>query len=250
MNIGIVGAGQIGSILARRLSESGHVVRLANSRGADAVRPIAIEVGARAADVAEALRQSQLVILAIPEHRIRVLPRTLFAAVPTATIIVDAGNYYPGAADEAIAEIEAGMPHSEWVARQIGRPAIKAFNTMLAESLATRARPAAAVDRIALPVAGDNAAARQTVMALIDALGFDAVDAGPLAESWRQQPGTPACCTDLDAATLRHALSLAQHAQSAPRLAQIFERMSQLPDTATGGDLVRIARSVHGLRWP
>ncbi|WP_386071422.1 NADPH-dependent F420 reductase [Tahibacter sp. UC22_41] len=247
MNIGIVGAGQIGSTLARRLGECGHVVRLANSRGIEAVRPIADEAGAQATDVADALCRTQLVILAIPERRIRRLPRATCAGIPADTIVVDAGNYYPGAADEAITEIEAGMPHSEWVARRIGRPVIKAFNTMLAQSLDTKARPATAAGRIALPVAGDDSDAKRTVMALIDQLGFDAVGAGSLAASWRQQPGTPACCTDLDAAALRQALLGAERHQIAPRLAQIVERIGGLPQSATSDDLVRISRSVHGL---
>ncbi len=99
------------------------------------------------------------------------------------------------------------MPESVWVSRQLGRPVIKAFNNIRAQHLMERGRAAGAPGRIALPVAGDDPRAKGVVMQLVEELGFDAVDAGPLSESWRQQPGTPVYATDLDAEGVRRGLA-------------------------------------------
>jgi predicted dinucleotide-binding enzyme len=100
-----------------------------------------------------------------------------------------------------------GMVESRWVQQQLGRPVIKAFNNIYADHLRDNGRPAGTSGRIALPVAGDDESAKAVVMQLIDDLGFDAVDAGSLDQSWRQQPGTPVYTTDLDADGVRRALS-------------------------------------------
>ena len=122
-------------------------------------------------------------------------------------VVVDTGNYYPQQRDGRIDTIEQGMVESHWVQQQLGRPVIKTFNNIYADHLRDNGRPAATPGRIALPVAGDDDAAKAVVMQLIDKLGFDAVDAGTLDQSWRQQPGTPVYTTDLDA--VRRALSQA-----------------------------------------
>jgi hypothetical protein len=113
-----------------------------------------------------------------------------------------------------------GMVESRWVQQQLGRPVIKAFNNIYADHLRDNGRPAGTSGRIALPVAGDDESAKAVVMQLIDDLGFDAVDAGSLDQSWRQQPGTPVYTTDLDADGVRRALSEASpsaHHSGAPR---------------------------------
>jgi predicted dinucleotide-binding enzyme len=122
-------------------------------------------------------------------------------------VVVDTGNYYPQQRDGRIAEIEDGMPESRWVEQQLGRPVVKAFNSIIAPHLLKLGLPAGSPGRIALPVAGDSAAAKAVVLRLIDQLGFDGVDAGGLGESWRQQPGTPVYLTDLDAKGVRRGLS-------------------------------------------
>jgi predicted dinucleotide-binding enzyme len=99
------------------------------------------------------------------------------------------------------------MPESRWVEQQLGRPVVKAFNNIFAQHLLELGRPGGTPGRIALPVAGDDDAAKAVVLRLVDELGFDGVDAGGLDESWRQQPGTPVYCTDLDAEGVRRALS-------------------------------------------
>ncbi len=207
MKIGIIGAGQIGGTLTRRLTAIGHEVSVANSRGPESLSQLARETGAKAVTAKEAARAGEVVIVTIPERRIPELPKDLFAGVPENVAVVDTGNYYPRQRDGRIAEIEAGLPESKWVQRQLGRPVVKAFNNIYAQHLMELGRPAGSANRIALPIAGDNPEAKALVMRLVDELGFDPVDAGSLDESWRQQPATPVYTTDLDAKGVRLALA-------------------------------------------
>ena len=123
--------------------------------------------------------------------------------------MIDTGNYYPRERDGRIDEIEAGMTESRWVANQLGRPVVKAFNTMNYKKLLDLGRPSG-LGRLALPVAGDDTRAKQAVLRLVDELGFDGVDAGALDDSWRQQPGTPVYDNNFDSAGVRRALAEAQ----------------------------------------
>lgn len=207
MKIGIIGAGHIGGTLARRLAKLGHEVSVANSRGPETLAKLANESGARAVTVTEAARDKDVVIVTIPEKNISRLPKGLFADTPESTVIVDTGNYYPQQRDGRIDGIESGTTESRWVEQQLGRPVIKAFNNIYAQHLLERGRPAGTAGRIALPVAGDDQRAKGIVMRLVDELGFDAVDAGGLDDSWRQQPGTPVYGSDFDAAGVRQALA-------------------------------------------
>jgi 8-hydroxy-5-deazaflavin:NADPH oxidoreductase len=210
MRIGIIGVGQIGGTLTRRLTALGHQVIVANSRGPETLSDLAAETGATPVSVPEAVRGVDLVVVTIPEKNISDLPPGLFADTPERVVVIDSGNYYPRQRDGRIEAIEAGMPESQWVAQQLGRPVIKAFNNLYARHLLELGRPRGATGRIALPVAGDDAAAKAIVLKLVDELGFDAVDAGGLAESWRQQPGTPVYTNDFDAEGVRRALSEAK----------------------------------------
>ena len=207
MRIGIIGAGNIGSALARRFSELGHEVSVANSRGPETLREVEAETGATAVTAHEAARAQDVVVVTIPEKNVPQLPDELFADVGDHVVVVDTGNYYPRHRDGPIAEIEEGMPESMWVARQLGRPVVKAFNNIYAQHLRDHGRPAGSPGRIALPVAGDDQAGKPTVMALVEELGFDAVDAGGLEDSWRQQPGSPVYATDLADDGVRRALA-------------------------------------------
>jgi 8-hydroxy-5-deazaflavin:NADPH oxidoreductase len=207
LRIGIIGAGNIGGTLTRRLTALGHDVAVANSRGPETLADLAAETGAKAVTVPEAARGRDVVIVTIPEKKIPDLPAGLFAGVPENVAVVDTGNYYPRQRDGRIDGIEAGLPESRWVEQQLGRPVVKAFNNIRAQHLMERGRPAGTPGRIALPVAGDDPAAKAVVLRLIDELGFDGVDAGGLDESWRQQPGTPVYGTDHDAEGVRRALA-------------------------------------------
>lgn len=206
MNIGIIGAGNIGGNLARRFTSLGHNVRIANSRSPATLADLARETGATAVTVAEVARGADLVVVTIPEKGIPTLPADLFAELDSRAVIVDTGNYYPQR-DGRIAEIEDGLTESRWVERQLGRPVIKAFNNIYAAHLVTAAKPSGSAERVALPIAGDDAQAKATVLKLVDELGFDAVDAGGLDESWRQQPGSPVYGTDFGAADVRRGLA-------------------------------------------
>lgn len=200
MKIGIIGAGHIGGTLTRRLTALGHEVSVANSRGPETLASLAKETGAKAVTTKEAARSGEVVVLAIPEGHAPDLPKDLFVDVPSdVVVVIDTGNYYPRQRDGRIPEIESGMPESRWVEQEVGRPVVKAFNNIYAQHLMELGRPEGSPGRIALPVAGDDPTAKVIAMRLVEELGFDAVDAGGLDESWRQQPGTPVYTTDHDA---------------------------------------------------
>jgi 8-hydroxy-5-deazaflavin:NADPH oxidoreductase len=215
MKIGIIGAGQIGGTLTRRFTSLGHTVFVANSRGPETLESLAQETRATAVSVKEAAQAGDVVIVTIPEKNIPGLPPDLFAGRPESLVVVDTGNYYPRQRDGRIEAIEDGMTESGWVSQQLGRPVIKAFNNIYAEHLLRKGSPPNTPDRIALPVAGDDATAKSVVLKLVDELGFDGVDAGKLDDSWRQQPGTPVYATDLNAEGVRSALSQAKRERSA-----------------------------------
>jgi predicted dinucleotide-binding enzyme len=208
MKIGIIGAGNIGGNLTRRLTALGHDVSVANSRGPETLADLAAETGATAVDVADAPRDADLVIVTIPTRAVPDLPKGLLDSAEPGATVVDTNNYYPQR-DGRIAAIEDGTTESRWVSEQLGRPVVKAFNNIYAQDLLDRPTPPGTTGRRALPVAADDARAKATVMALIDELGFDPVDAGGLDDSWSYQPGTPAYGPDVDAAALRELLAAA-----------------------------------------
>lgn len=192
MKIGIIGAGNIGGNLTRRLTVLGHEVSVANSRGPETLTALAAETGATAVTVAEAARGAEVVVVTVPLKNVPALPAGLFAEAAPGFAVIDTGNYYPRQRDGRIPGIEdEGLTESRWTERNLGHPVVKAFNGTYAQDILDRPREAGAPDRMALPVAGDDEAAKKTVRALIEELGFDTVDSGSLDDSWRQQPGTP-----------------------------------------------------------
>jgi predicted dinucleotide-binding enzyme len=205
MRIGIIGAGNIGGTLTRKLAALGHEVVVANSRGPQTLEDLAEETGATVALASVAAEGAELVIVTIPERAIPLLPAGILDGAAPGAPIVDTGNYYPQR-DGRIAEIEDGMTESRWVSTQLGRPVVKAFNGIRAQHLLELGKPPGMPGRIALPVAGDEPEAKAIVMHLVDELGFDPVDGGGINDSWRQQPGTPVYTADLDAAGVREAL--------------------------------------------
>ena len=209
MRIGFIGAGNIGGTLARDLAKLGHQVSIANSRGPESLTALAAEIGATPVSVVTAAQAGEIVMISIPTKAVAVLPRELFANVPGRVVVIDTGNYHPELRDGRIDAIDRGMLDSQWVARQIGRPVVKAFNNILARSLLEKGAPRGTTGRTALSVFGDSLDAKATVLRLVDDLGFDPVDGGDLDNSWRQQPGTPAYCRDLEATALRRALTQA-----------------------------------------
>jgi 8-hydroxy-5-deazaflavin:NADPH oxidoreductase len=203
MRIGIIGSGNIGGTLTRRFTALGHEVEVANTRGPDSLRELAEETGATPATPEGAIADAELVVLAVPLKAVPDLPSL------DGRLVVDANNYYPGR-DGQIAEIDGGKSSSRWVADQHpGATVTKAFNTMNWRKLLADGRPHGEPGRIAIPVAGDDDAAKATVSGLVDALGFDPVDAGSLDDSRRQEPGTPVYGAELDAEQARAALAQA-----------------------------------------
>ncbi|WP_134090282.1 NADPH-dependent F420 reductase [Olivibacter sp. XZL3] len=203
MNIGIIGSGNIGSTLAGHLTKLGHQVAIANSRGPESLGEIAEKTAATPVTTEVAAGAKDIVILATPEKAIPTLPIKILSA--SRAVIIDAGNYYPSR-DGQNTDISGGLTDSEWVGKVLGHSVIKAFNNIVALSLASKAVPPGSPNRIALSVAGNDEREKRVVTSLIEQIGFDAIDAGSLSESWRQQPGEPAYCQDLDKDALESAL--------------------------------------------
>lgn len=246
MKIGIIGAGHIGATLARKLVAAGHHVKLAASKGPDAIRDRATEIGAVPVASEQAVQDVDAVIVSIPLANIPDLA-TLFAAVPPGVPVIDTSNYYP-VRDGAITELDGGKPESVWVSERLGRPVTKAFNAVLAHTLAERGQPTGTAGRLAIPAAGDDPHGKAVTLALVDAVGFDALDAGDLAGSWRQQPGTPAYCTELTVDELRSALEAAVKARAPEHREALLKGFIASGGTATHEDVVARNRAVTAPR--
>ncbi|MFJ2558908.1 MULTISPECIES: NADPH-dependent F420 reductase [unclassified Streptomyces] len=191
--LGLIGAGNIGSALARLAVAAGLDVVLSNSRGPETLTDLVAELGprARAATPAEAAEAGDLVVATILLGAYEKLP----AAELAGKTVIDTMNYYPDRFGP-IAELDEGGPtgltSSALVQRHLAASkVVKAFHNIDFVRLFTLARPVGAPDRSALPISGDDAAAKAEAAALLDVLGYDAVDIGTLADSWRSQPGTP-----------------------------------------------------------
>jgi predicted dinucleotide-binding enzyme len=241
MKIGIVGTGNIGSTLTRKLTKAGHSLFIANSRGPETLKDLANETGATAVTTRDATQGVDVVILSIPFGKLPLL-KELFAELSDEVVVADTSNYFPFR-DGQIPAIDGGQVESVWVSKQIGYPVIKAWNNVLAVTLAEKGLAKGTRGRIALSVAGDDAAAKRTVMSLVEDTGFDAIDGGSLAESWRQQPITAAYCTELTADELRKALAAADRAQAPHRREQMVKEFVALGDSITAEDIVRLHRA-------
>ena len=188
--IGLIGAGHIGSQLARLAVAHGHDVVVSNSRGPETLASLVRELGprARAATPAEAAAAGDIVVVTIPLKSYRTVP----AAPLAGKIVIDTNNYYPQR-DGHIAELDnESTTTSELLQAHLPQSkVVKAFNHIYASELTTHGQPAGSKNRRALVIAGDDENAKAAVARLIDEFGFDVVDAGPLKESWRIQRDTP-----------------------------------------------------------
>ena len=189
--VGLIGSGHIGGTVARLAVTAGYDVVVSNSRGPETLADLVAELGphARAATAGEAGAAGDLVVVSVP-----------FGAYPKVPVeplagktVIDTNNYYP-ARDGQIAALDDGSATSSELLQEhlTGSRVVKVFNNIFWQSLRSLARPSGATDRSALAIAGDDADAKAEVTAFLDAIGYDAVDAGPLAEGRRYQPGTPA----------------------------------------------------------
>jgi 8-hydroxy-5-deazaflavin:NADPH oxidoreductase len=189
VKIGIIGAGQIGGTLTRRLRSLGHEVRVSNSRDPQTLAELAEETGVTAVWAAEAADDADLVIVSIPQKSVPDLAAGIVSGAKAGAPVIETNNYYPGR-DGRIDEIEAGTPESVWVAKQLGTPVVKVFNGIWYKHLLENGKAKGEEGRIALPIAGADGPGKQLAFELVESLGFDAVDGGTLEESWRQQPGS------------------------------------------------------------
>jgi predicted dinucleotide-binding enzyme len=207
--IGLIGAGHIGSQVARLGLAHGYNVVISNSRGPETLAALVAELGpgARAATPAEAAAAGDLVVVTVPLKNYRDVPVAPLAG----KIVIDTNNYYPQR-DGHIAELDnestttaellqAHLPTSK---------VVKAFNHIYAAQLTTHGQPAGSKNRRALVIAGDDRAAKATVTQLLDEFGFDTVDAGPLKEGWRIQRDTPGYGPRRTAEELRRDLAAAK----------------------------------------
>jgi 8-hydroxy-5-deazaflavin:NADPH oxidoreductase len=249
MKIGIIGAGNIGSALAVHFRKLEHTVLIANSRGPETLSRIFEETGATPVHISEVAREVDLLVISIPMKSVPSLPKDLLRELPARSPIIDTGNYYP-LRDRVISEIQNGMIESEWTSHMLGCPVIKAFNNVVADSLLHKGLPKGSKNRVALPVSGDDDQSKQIVIALLDTMGFDAIDAGPLSESWRYQPGTPAYCPDPTIQQLPKLLRRAKRDKAADNRDRAAKIMAKLPPNFSPQELIRVARLSAGLdRW-
>jgi predicted dinucleotide-binding enzyme len=209
MNIGIIGAGQIGGTLIKQYSRAGHQVKMTNSGRIEKLKGIATETGASAVTIDDIAVDVDAVVISIPLVRIPKLPKHIFKKASANLTIIDTCNYYP-IRDGKIKDIEDGMPESVWVSNQIRHPVIKAYNNILSGSLACSGVSKGDPLRLALPISGDNKQSKDLVATLIEDSGFDPFDCGTLADSWRQQPGSPVYCTDLNLSQLKKSINKAK----------------------------------------
>lgn len=189
--IGLIGSGNIGGTVARLAVAAGYNVVLSNSRGPETLAELVSELGvhARAATPAEAAAAGDIVVITVPLRAYRSVPVEPLAG----KVVIDTNNYYPGR-DGRMPELDDGSATVSGLLQQhLGSArVVKGFNNIFFKHLLSLARPAGAKDRSALPIAGDDAAAKATVTAFLDSIGYDTVDAGGLAESWRFERDMPA----------------------------------------------------------
>lgn len=243
MKIAVIGAGAIGGNLARRLSNAGHEVLIADARGPEVVASEVLEAGVLAVEIDAAVQGRDVIVLSVP-FSVQPDLATLVATASEETVIVDTSNYYPFMMGPVVA-VDNGQVESEWSQEKLRRPIVKAWNAALAATQQTQGLPKGSPNRIAIPVAADSAEARAAVMQLVDDTGFDPFDAGVIAESWRQQPGTPAYCTELGLEELGKALAAAEKHKAPATRDRLMEHFGSLNETPSREETVAINRSAH-----
>ncbi|MCB8839510.1 NADPH-dependent F420 reductase [Aurantimonas sp. VKM B-3413] len=214
MKIAMIGAGFVSQAVARLAIAHGHEVMVSNSREPKTLFSLGYGLGCRTGTAEDAAVFGEVVLVAVPLSAIGDLP----AAALAGKIVMDANNYYPQRDGQIPALDARETTTSQMLARELPDARIvKAFNAIEARDLVKDARPAGASDRRALPVAGDDAEAKRIVIALIEQLGYDAVDAGALEDSWRFERDKPAYCIPFDPEGLRKALAAAERDVEVPR---------------------------------
>src|SRR5260370_42625598 len=186
MNIGVIGTGDIGAVIVKKLRDAGYLVKVANSKGPDSLRELSLKTGAIPVSVEEVVQDVDSLFLVLPQKAFPVLPKGLLNKAKKETIVIDVGNYYSWR-DGRIDEIESGLTDSAWVEKQIGRPVVKVLNSIGSKNLAGAGRLHGSRDCGALPISGDNPKGQEKVAQLIDRIGFHSLDDGTKDESGRRQ---------------------------------------------------------------
>lgn len=220
LKIGILGVGNIGKIIALRTAAAGHDVKVANSGEPKTVAADVLATGARAEWTKDVVKDIDVLILSIPFFKMPAL-KPLIESLPEETVVIDTSNYYPGregyytGRDPVIPELDKETSETEWIQEQLGHPVVKAWNNILSETLDKNSQPRGHADRlaIAIAIAADRPRDLEVAKELVELTGFDAYHTGSIKESWRQQPGAPAYCTDLKASQLPSALAAAERSR-------------------------------------
>ncbi|SER33596.1 NAD(P)-binding domain-containing protein [Arthrobacter sp. OV608] len=249
MKIGVLGAGTIGSTVARKLSAAGHDVKVANSRGPETIDPQILVSGARAVVADEAVEDVEVLVSSIPLNRmVGVAP--LLRRISDDAVLIDTSNYYP-ARDGRIAAIDDGQVESVWVSEMLGRPVAKTWNAIGSGSLAAKGTENGSPARIAIAVAADRDRDREVAMGLVNDTGFDPFYSGSITDSWRHQPGSPAYSTNLSYEEIEVALALADRDRIPNRrdlqVAVVTERTDNFtrPVPNMGDWLVQLNRAIY-----
>ncbi|OHU63611.1 NADPH-dependent F420 reductase [Mycobacteroides chelonae] len=237
--IGIIGAGLLGATLARKIAATGHGVTVANSRSPETLSDLAGS-GVAVGWANEVAVNAEVLFLVLPYSALTGVARMLAESGPLEALVVDVGNYYPGR-DGALLGLTGPNPAPDtvWTSEQFERPMYKAFNSITFQSLNKLGLEKGSPNRIGLPVAGPDGEGKQRVCSLVDEAGFDPVDGGSLAQSWRQQPGSPVYCTDLPGVDVARLLDKATEGDAKTYRAN---RAKYDDETAVGYEHIRSLR--------
>lgn len=235
MNFGIIGAGPIALGIEERLLKANHNVKVADARSVEKLHDKNVQ--SQKVALQEVSKDIDILILSIPIQAIDLVKDTV-KQLENHVVVVDTSNYYPMMYGN-IEALDQGEVESVWVSNQLNRNIVKAFNNQLAYTL----QSADHSDNIAYAVASDDQSHKQKVMDLIEELGFEAVDGGTLEESWRQQPGTPAYCTELNKEQMVQALKDADKEKSYVLKNEI---MLKFTPNMTHDDIVQLNRNTFG----
>jgi predicted dinucleotide-binding enzyme len=247
MKAGIIGAGNIGSALAVHFKKLGYDVVIANSRGPHTLEKEAERTKATPVEIGKVAIGADLLVITIPMKAVAHLSAEILSSIPRNAIVIDTCNYYP-LRDGNMEEFDScQITESTWIRNIVKRTVIKVFNSIIAESLLNGGLPKGSKNRIALPISGDDDEAKKKIIDLVDQMGFDGVDAGTLAESWRQQPGAPTYCVDANKQEMPPLLEKADWSKSHINREKEFTTFANLPPDFPYADLIRAIRSLSGL---
>lgn len=254
MKIGLLGVGSIGKTIALRTAAAGHDVKVANSGDPTTVAADVLATGARAEWTKDVVKDIDVLIMSIPFLKMPAL-KPLISSLPEETVVIDTSNYYPGrpgyytGRDPVIPELDKEKSETEWIQEQLGHPVAKAWNNILSETLDKKSQPKGHAERLAIAVAADRPRDLEIATELVELTGFDAYHTGSIKESWRQQPGAPAYCTDMRASELPSALAATERSRLPARrdfaMGILEERLKDGKSTLPPGFIARMNKVIY-----